>query len=380
MRIAIGIAALLGLVAVALWQLPKVADRRMNPVAPHAPYLVSEDARAFHESLFVADLHADSLLWDRDLLRRNDRGHLDLPRMEEGNLSLQVMTIVSQSPRGLNLEQNAAEAPDDITLLAIFGRWPIDTWRNLLPRGLYQAEKLQTFATRSGGRLVVVRNRRDLAALPPDSVGAILGVEGLHLLEGRIDNLDRLIAAGVRVMGLVHFFDNEIGGSLHGLEKGGLTLFGDRIVRRLEAEHMVIDLAHASEAVVHDVLAVTARPPILSHTGFRGHCDSERNLPDDLMRLVAMRGGLVGVGFWAEAVCDPSPAGIARALGYGVDLLGADHVALGSDFDGAVRTALDASELAAVTAALLEMGMDPAVIRKVMGGNARRFFSRQLPE
>lgn len=380
MRIGIGIAALIGLLAIVLWQLPKVADSRMNPVASHPPYAVPEEARAFHASLFVADLHADSLLWDRDLLRRNRRGHLDLPRMEEGNLRLQVMTIVSQSPRGLNLERNAAEAPDDITLLAIFGRWPLDSWRNLLPRGLYQAEKLQAFAARSGGRITVIRNRRDLAGLPADSVGMILGVEGLHLLKGRIDNLDRLIAAGIRVMGLVHFFDNEIGGSLHGLERGGLTPFDARLVRRLEAEHMVIDLAHASGAVVQDVLALTAQPPILSHTGFRGHCDSERNLPDDLMRRIAERGGLVGVGFWAEAVCDPSPAGIARALGYGVELLGADHVALGSDFDGAVRTALDASELAAVTAALLEMGMDPAVIRKVMGDNARRFFSRQLPE
>ncbi len=73
-------------------------------------------------------------------------------------------------------------------------------------------------------------------------------------------------------------------------------------------------------------------------------------------------------------------SGIAAAIRYGVALLGEDHVALGSDFDGAVETRLDASELAAVTAALLEQGMDPAVVRKVMGDNARRFFSRELPE
>lgn len=380
MRIVIGIAGVLGIVALVLWQLPKIADSRFNPVTPHEPYALSDEARAFHDDLFVADLHADSLLWNRDLLRRNDRGHLDLPRLREGNVSLQVMTIVSRSPRGLNLERNAADAPDDITLLAIFGRWPLVTWQNLLPRGLYQAAKLEKFAARSDGRMMVVRNRRELAALPPDSVGVILGVEGLHLLEGRIDNLEPLMAAGIRVMGLVHFFDNEIGGSLHGRGQGGLTGFGERVVRRLEAEHMVIDLAHASEALVRDVLAQTARPPILSHTGFRGHCDSPRNLPDELMRLVADRGGLIGVGFWAEAVCDPSPRGIAQAIRYGVDLLGADHVALGSDFDGAVRTRLDASELAALTAALLDLGMDPAVIRKVMGENARRFFSRELPE
>ncbi len=380
MRIAIGIAALLALVAAILWQVPIWADGAMNPVAPHAPYEIPEDARDLHETLFVADLHADSLLWNRDLLRRNDRGHLDLPRMEEGNVRLQVMTIVSRSPRGLNLERNPQDAPDDITLVAVLGRWPMETWRHLLPRGLYQARKLHDFAARSDGRLMVVRNKRDLAALPRDAVGVILGVEGLHLLEGRLDNVQALIAAGFRVMGLVHFFDNELGGSLHGLGKGGLTPFGAHVVRRFEREHMVIDLAHASEAVVRDVLRLTSRPPILSHTGFRGHCDSERNLPDELMRMIAARGGLVGVGFWAEAVCDPSPAGIAAAIRYGVALLGEDHVALGSDFDGAVETRLDGSELAAVTAALLEQGMDPAVVRKVMGDNARRFFSRELPE
>ncbi|HEY8350973.1 MAG TPA: peptidase M19, partial [Sphingomonadales bacterium] len=84
MRIAIWIAALLALVAAILWQVPIWADGAMNPVAPHAPYEIPEDARDLHETLFVADLHADSLLWNRDLLRRNDRGHLDLPRMEEG--------------------------------------------------------------------------------------------------------------------------------------------------------------------------------------------------------------------------------------------------------------------------------------------------------
>jgi hypothetical protein len=79
---------------------PPIADKRMNPVVPHAPYQISEEARALHATIPVADLHADSLLWNRDLLKRNDRGHVDLPRLREGGVFLQVFTAVTKTPVG----------------------------------------------------------------------------------------------------------------------------------------------------------------------------------------------------------------------------------------------------------------------------------------
>ena len=143
---------------------------------------------------------------------------------------------------------------------------------------------------------------------------------------------------------------------------------------------MILDVAHSSEAVVRDALALTAAPVIVSHTGFRGHCDSPRNLPDALMKEIAARGGLIGVGFWDGAVCEASVEEIAEALVYAVDLIGAERVALGSDFDGATTVPFDASEAAVLTEALLKAGLDEAAIRAVMGENAIRFFSERLPE
>jgi microsomal dipeptidase-like Zn-dependent dipeptidase len=146
------------------------------------------------------------------------------------------------------------------------------------------------------------------------------------------------------------------------------------------AKGMIIDLAHSSEAVVRDALAVNGRPMIVSHTGLRGHCDSPRNLPDDLMKEIAARGGLIGVGFWDGAVCEASVAAIVDAIVYAVGLVGADRVALGSDFDGATTVPFDASEAAAVTDGLLRAGVDEETIRAVMGESAIRFFKDNLPD
>src|SRR3546814_3177081 len=92
--------------------------------------------------------------------------------------------------------------------------------------------------------------RRGGKAVP---VGAMLSVEGLHDLEGNIDNLDKLYAAGFRMAGITHFFDNEFAGSMHGLKKGGLTPLGREVVRRMEAKGMIVDVAHCSHACVADL-------------------------------------------------------------------------------------------------------------------------------
>ena len=184
---------------------------------------------------------------------------------------------------------------------------------------------------------------------------------------------------GLHFVGLTHFFDNRIGGSLHGMSQQGLTTFGEEVVRRAEALGMNIDIAHASPQMVRDVLAIAQRPVILSHGGFKGVCDTPRNLDDSLMQDVAAQGGIVGVGYWDAAVCDPTPAGIARAIRYGIDLLGPEHVALGSDFDGTIIPPFDTSELAALTQAMLDQGFSRAEIRAVMGGNMKRYLMEQLP-
>lgn len=364
---------------------PVLVDHLINRVdrGPRGP--VSDAARAFHNTLNVADLHADPLLWRRDLTKRTDRGHMDIPRMLEGNMALQVFTTVTKFPGASSHAETGDGGFDAITLLAVAQFWPRRSWGDLTERALYQAEKLHDFARRSSDELVVVKSAADLDMLlrrraDGDSVvGGVLGTEGSHALSGDLDNIDRLFEAGFRMMSLQHFFDNRLGGSLHGSSNGGLTEFGKQAVGKMEEMGIMIDVSHSSEAVVRDALAIARRPLIVSHTGTQGHCPSSRNASDGMMVDVAERGGLIGIGFWSQAICDASPQGIAQAIKAAVDLVGADHVALGSDFDGAVTTQVDASELAHITEALLDIGMDRPTIRKVMGQNQIEFFKANLP-
>lgn len=375
----IAIVATIG-AAVFFFVVPKQVDQSLNQIIPHAPFEISAEAKALHATLRLADLHDDALLWDRDFSRRQTRGHTDAPRLIEGGYRLQILSAVTKTPKNLNYDENSGAA-DNITLLAIAERWPAGTWTSLAGRALHIAGRADAAARRSNGKVAVVRTRSELAAqMDAGRLAVVLATEGAHPLEGDLANLDRLYDAGFRILGLQHFFDNELGGSLHGVSHGGLTEFGREAVMAAQAKGMIIDVAHSSEAVVRDVLAMTKAPLIVSHTGLRGQCDSPRNLPDDLMQEIAATGGLIGVGFWDGAVCEPTLTAIAEAIAYAVNLVGAEHVALGSDFDGATTVPFDASEAAALTDALLKAGVDEPSIRAVMGENAIRFLEESLPE
>ena len=380
------VASLLVVVAVLFfWLAPTKVERARNGVISHAPHKISAAASALHQDLFIADLQTDSLLWKRDLLQRSDVGHVDLPRLQSGNVALQIFSAVTKSPSGLNDVENTADS-DDITLLTIVQLWPPETWSSIYERARYQLEKLKDFSEASDGALQLILSKRDLRSLIDDrtrgenTVGAIYLIEGAHPLEGKIENLDRLYEQGLRVIAFTHFFDNELGASLHGVSKAGLTEFGRQVVRRADELKLTIDIAHVSPKSVREILALTDRPVILSHGGVKGVCDTPRNLDDELMRAVAAKGGLLGIGYWASAICDVTPIGIVHAIRYAIDLVDVDHVALGSDFDGTVTTPFDTSELAILTQTMLNQGFTEEEIRKVMGGNAQRFFLESLPD
>lgn len=363
---------------------PGMVEKDMNVVLEHAPWPVSEPAQALHDSLLIADLHSDSLLWDRDLNRRADRGHVDFPRLRASNVALQVFPAVTKSPSGQNYEHNTTDAFDNITPLVMAQAWPVRTWNSLTERALYQAERLHVFIDQAESPMLLISAREDLDDLRQrradgDAVlGALLAIEGSHALDGELDNIERLYLAGYRMMGLQHFFDNKLGGSLHGASKAGLTLFGKLAVARMLALGIAVDLAHSSEQVVADVLEITDAPILISHTGTHGHCNKPRNIRDELMQQIAARGGIIGIGFWDDAVCDATPAGIARQVVAAIALVGEDAVALGSDYDGAISAHFDVSELPAVTSALIDAGLSEAQIRKVMGENAFAFLGRAL--
>lgn len=378
--------AVLAAIAVAIWG-PAFVESRLNPLRmPDGGWPVSDRAQALHDRLTIGDWHSDALLWDRDLLERVERGHTDIPRLADGNVAVQVFTTVTKSPRGQNYSNNAADAPDNITPLFIGQLRPLASWFSLKERALVQAAVLRRTAERAPDQLMLIRSAEDLQVLlaarqaGARTLGAILGSEGAHPLEGEIGNLQVLYGAGFRVLGLTHFFDNELGGSLHGQggPGSGLSDFGQQVVDEMIEKRMIIDLAHASPQMVRDVLAVPGARPILSHTGIHGRCGTPRNLPDDLIKAIADKGGLIGIGYWSDVVCGSTPAAVAQTIAAAIDLVGEDQVSLGSDYDGAVDAPFDAANLAALTQALMDAGMSDGQIAKVMGENMMRYLGEML--
>jgi microsomal dipeptidase-like Zn-dependent dipeptidase len=356
---------------------PGYVEGAMNQIDGKPLIAVSDEAKALHKTLNIVDLHSDTLMWNRDLNDRASRGHMDLPRLQEGNVALQLFSSVTKTPKNQNYDGNGADS-DNITLLTIAQLQPVKTWSSLAERSLYHAQKRDDAVAASDDAIKAVNTASQLDALlaarqtAMRPVGAMLTIEGLQNLEGKAANLDRLYDAGFRMAGLTHFFDNELAGSMHGLKKGGLTPFGRDIVRRMEAKGMIIDIAHLSHKGVAEVLAMATRPVVSSHGGVQATCKVNRNLTDDEVRGVAKTGGVIGIGYWDGALCDTSPRAAAKAMKHVRDLVGIQHVALGSDYDGATTVRFDTSQLVQVTQALMDEGFTAAEIRAVMGENALR--------
>lgn len=359
-------------------------ERRLNVVHPGPSRAVSSRARELHRTLFVADLHADSLLYGRDLLRRSSVGHVDVPRLIDGNVGLQVLAACVRVPRHLNVERNE-DTSDDVTLLALALGWPPATWASGLARALHLAARARALEARAPERVSIVATRGDLEAElrrradDRRRTAFLLAIEGAAALDGEIGNVDVLADAGYRLFGLTHMVDNRFAGSASGVAKGGLTEDGRQLVRRLEDRSIIVDVAHASVRTVDDVLAIAQRPVVASHTGVRGACEGVRNLPDAQVSGIAATGGLVGIGFWPTACCGDEPRAIARSIVHAVALAGVEHVALGSDFDGAVAVPFDAAGMVRLTDALLAEGLTDGEIAGVMGGNVVRLLGEALP-
>lgn len=341
-------------------------------------------SKAYQSLPFIADLHCDMLLWDRNFLDEHDYGHVDLPRMQKANMAFQIFTIVSKTPRGINIEANSDET-DQIALLSFAQLRPPTNWFSIKARALNQCNELYEAAEESDGAFRVVGSQNELKQFIADRAkdhsltAGMLGLEGAHCLEGDIDNLKTFYDAGVRYIGLAHFFDNEWAGSAHGIKKEGLTEIGKQLVNEMGEMNMIIDLAHSSSQTIDDVFALTDRPVIISHTGVKGMCDNQRNLSDEHLKEIGKRNGLVGIGLWDTAVCGNDAVATANSIRYVSDMIGIDKVTLGSDFDGALTTHFDATGLPLIMDALKNDSFTDEEIELIMGGNVRDFLLRNLP-
>jgi microsomal dipeptidase-like Zn-dependent dipeptidase len=421
----------------------EMIDRVVNPVIPDAntSNALSSDDIAFLKSLFIADLHADTLLWERDLTRRADYGHLDLPRMADGGISFQVFTVVTRTP----MERGGcvhAEDGDFAGLLTIIEQRPIKTWFDLEARAIYQATRLRAFAAESTRRsrvdpaipsLHLIESFQDLAKFVEARkagdyvIGAVLGLEGAHWVgQGNATATDveadvaRLHTVGFRMLAPTHRFDNGLAGSSEGCtalaEKqscslgidepschaGGLTENGVAFVNAVRSGGIALDVSHSSSAAISDAVRIASMPVIVSHTGVTHNCEPpcnpRRNMTDEDIWAVARTGGIIGIGYWPEAV-GPSTRDIVATLVHvyrvldtptfrhemGPDFDPADHIALGSDFDGAVQTPFDAAGVGQLITALRNYPdatnrfFSDADVRKIAGRNVCRIFGARLP-
>jgi len=362
---------------------PPLFDILVNRTRLHKPYKISADALALHGTLDVVDLHCDALICSRNLLKRSSYGHVDIPRLVEGNVALQIFTIPTKTP----VREGVPWIPTDLdalTFQVVAQRWPLAAWTSTLERALFCAHRLHTVEANAAGKFRILRSVQALEDYLENRkqdktmTAGVLGVEGLHCLEGKLENLEVLFNAGIRLGGLVHLGGNEVGGAAHGRDSGGLTPFGESVIQRMEEKHILIDLAHASPKLIDDVLNITTRPVVISHTGFKGVYDNERNLSDTHAQHIAAQGGVIGIGYFPWATGGKNVASIIHTVRYGIDLVGVDHIALGSDYDGAVTTPFDISGVALITDALIQAGISSEDIAKIMGENALRLFRDTL--
>jgi membrane dipeptidase len=315
------------------------------------------------------DLHADTLMWSRwfgyDLHARHEAplwraafgGHVDMPRLRDGGLGAQFFSLVSLPvARGARGQAQIVRAQIDVLGEAI---------------------------DRQPTQLRLARSAEDVEAGARDgAISALLGIEGAHALDGNLDNVEAFARMGVRYLGLVHFSANEAGRPAYGRgrrDDEGLTRWGFELVARCEANDVLVDLAHINRKGFLDACAVARRPPIVSHTGVLGAFEHWRNIDDAQLRAVADKGGVVGVIFCPRYLGGRGIDDVVRHLMHIVDVVGEDAAALGSDWDGFIvptPALADPRGLPLLTDALLDAGMRPATVGKILRGNALRVLAR----
>lgn len=315
---------------------------------------IPPSAAALHRNATVVDLHNDVMLdvhaHKRDIATRSPVGHSDLPRLREGGVDVQVLALFVHPKEA---ERGFARITE---LLDAFDR----------------------FAAAHSGMLELATSVAEIARLEAAGrLAVVLAVENASALEGHPDRVEGLYQRGVRMMGLTWNNSNGLADGAMETHHGGLTPLGRQVLTRMQELGMVVDVSHLSEQSFWNVLEATRGPIVATHSNAAGLTPHPRNLTDEQLQAIARRGGAVGVNFYPTFTGGASLAQILDHLEYLVNVMGADHVALGSDFDGftgRVNDLEDVSRLPGLTAGLLSRGHDAEAVKKILGGNALRVF------
>jgi membrane dipeptidase len=364
---------------------------------------ISPAARELHFQSIVIDTHDDTtqrLLDPKfDFGARHTDGSVDIPRMREGGLSAIFFSIW---------------IPGTVT------------GPTAVQRALDQINAVRETVARHPNDLVLCTTADEIRrAKTANKIAVLMGVEGGHMINNSLANLDKFFALGVRYMTLTHTVNTDwADASTDKAAHNGLTDFGKQVVREMNHLGMMVDISHVADKTFYDVLAISKAPVIASHSSCRALCNAPRNMTDEMIKALAAKNGVMQInyhiGFLSQQFQDASKARpelgkeieaeskkrcgtdeacqlieadkitrdmvaqgklprvawteIINHIDHAVKLVGADHVGLGSDFDGADMPygMEDVSDIPRITDALLAKGYTPADVRKILGGNTLR--------
>ncbi len=306
-----------------------------------------------HQRVLTLDTHCDTPMFfpkGVDFGTRDKQLLVDLHKMTEGRQDATIMVAYLHQPT-----DHPKEYADDIF------------------------DKIEALVERNNRYLSIARTPNDLwmnKHLGKKSI--MMGIENGHALDGKIENLHHFAERGIVYMTLCHNGDNDICDSAKGSQThNGVSDFGHQVISEMNRLGIMVDLSHAAEKSFYDALEMSTTPIVCSHSSCRALCDHPRNLTDDQMRALAKKGGVMQVTLYPGFLVKDGEATIEdamRHLEHAIDVMGIDHVGLGTDFDGdgGIRGLANSSELTNFTRQLMTRGFSQEDIQKIWGGNFLR--------
>ena len=344
---------------VALILVPVLAACTAAPVGAPAP-IPDPRVLAIHERSVFADMHAHPSRFHRANVESITKTEVD--RYRASTMDLVVANISSDMAYagsyfkrdGSKVEKGEYKpAPGEVFALSV----------DRLMRLNQTFELGYAVHADTPGSVLAARDVNEVAIMP--------ALEGADALEGDIDNLYAMHKQGLRLIQLVHFRNNELGHvQTWPYSPGGLTEFGEEVVRAANRLGMIIDMAHANAETQADILALSTQPVVFSHGGVRRYTEHDRAVTDDQIRAIAAKGGVVGI--WPHGRHISDIAEMVDYIEHVIEVGGIDHVGIGSDLRGVSRYAkgFDSdAKFHAIATELLDRGYDAADVGKVMGGN-----------
>jgi membrane dipeptidase len=297
-------------------------------------------------------------IWQRyskkSLGERTDTGHIDIPRLREGGVDCQIFSISSIRSRN--------------------PPYPLRTALHLLDIFYNECEKNRETIT------PVTTSEEIVKASEEGKIAALLSIEGADVIENDLGVLRMLIRLGVRMVGLVHSLRNPLADGITDRRTGGrISELGVQVVEELERRRVLVDVSHINDEGFWDLMDICGKPMIASHSNCREICDHPRNLTDEMIKALSERGAVIGVNFVTDFV-HPTNAtleGVVDHIEHIIELVGVEHVGLGSDFSGIPTTPRgleDVTKMPGITRELLRRGHSEEDIRKILGQNHLNLF------